>query len=467
MSKNGLSFERTAYDPGLHSLGGSVNAYEPGIHERARGNEPLVESQPGAGTGVKLLIVSAIALAGYGLIKHDGETPGKSDSSSSKEHVPSPSNTPPESLKPSNRYLTAMNNLLTEISHGEGGIDSVNTGKSGDTGVGSQKYNEIFGGRTLSQLTIRELLSLQEQGKIFAVGKFQFIPDTFKSAVETTGIDIDRAFDSDAQTEMAVNYLIMGGKRPNLTAYIKGEDVSLDEAVNDLCKEFASIPCVDGSGFYDNDIGNNMATGGVDRVNNIKQLLIELRESYAEAKMPGVVMIGDSLTVGYRDIAEIAERDSKYGIRLESIDGVGGRPLVGGDIDGINTINDNEEAIENASMVIVGLGTNAVESDEQYEQGLQEAIQLIGDKNPAAKIAFITNYSYKEGSRSYQRRLDRNQILDSVADKHDNVFLINMHDITEQSNLYSEDGVHLTADGYKIASELILKQASEILRDSA
>lgn len=174
--------------------------------------------------------------------------------------------------------------LLNEIASGEGGYDSTNRGRPNDTQIGDANYRRIFGDRNLSQHTIIELMNLQREGKILTVGRYQMIPGTFRSAVEATGIDVNRVFDAQTQDELATEYLIFM-KRPNLSAYIKGDESKLYLAVEDLCKEFASMPCNDGSGHYDGDSAGNAAHGGRARVARIVEILEHLRTTYLGAQM--------------------------------------------------------------------------------------------------------------------------------------------------------------------------------------
>jgi muramidase (phage lysozyme) len=200
------------------------------------------------------------------------------------ESPPSESN-PSTDVTPQKVYDFAMELLLGEIAKGEGGWDSVNTGHAGDTQIGSDRYNRIFGGRMLSQISIQEVLDLQKRDKLFAVGRFQIIPDNLTSAIQATGIDTSRLFDEQSQRELAVNYLIMQ-KRQNLAGFITGElpESAINSAINDLCKEWASLPCTDGSGYYDGDSAGNNARKGKYVVNDIKTILLALRNSHQQLR---------------------------------------------------------------------------------------------------------------------------------------------------------------------------------------
>ena len=54
-----------------------------------------------------------------------------------------------------------------------------------------------------------------------------------------------------------------------------------DAAVNDLAKEFASLPTTSGKGHYDGDKAGNKASGGMGRVEKIKEILNKLRSSFS------------------------------------------------------------------------------------------------------------------------------------------------------------------------------------------
>lgn len=185
-------------------------------------------------------------------------------------------------------YDTHMQGLLAEISHGEGGIDSVNTGHSGDTKVGSDAYRKIFGDKKLSELTIAQIMKLQAAGKIFAVGELQFIPSTLKSAVKVSGIDPNTSFDKATQEKLGVEYLIMSKRKP-AADYITGKSDDLPAAVKALSQEWASLPGMNGKGYYDGDSAGNHAAGGIAKRDRVIGFLNSLREADAARKQTLIV----------------------------------------------------------------------------------------------------------------------------------------------------------------------------------
>ena len=171
----------------------------------------------------------------------------------------------------------AMERLKREISRGEGNYDSVNRGRAGDSPGGASRLL----GRPLSDFTVGEIMDMQRGGagqrQLFAVGKYQFIPNTLSEAVRWTGMDRNTKFDSAAQ-ERLFDYTISEQKRPALAAYLSGRSNDRNAALRDLSLEYASIPGPGGRGAYDRDRAGNMAHGGMQRAESMLQMLSEARE---------------------------------------------------------------------------------------------------------------------------------------------------------------------------------------------
>ena len=169
--------------------------------------------------------------------------------------IPKPSSTP------------AIEALKSVISKGEGDYHSYNRGKAGDTPK-SSRTNDI------TKMTVGDILKAQQgpNRQFFAVGKYQFIPETLKAAVKHTGIDLDSKFDGAAQ-EKLFEYLISSAKRPKLAAYLEGRSTDINGAMNDLAYEFASIPGPDGRGKYDGDKAGNKAAGGIQKAQQVQSIL--------------------------------------------------------------------------------------------------------------------------------------------------------------------------------------------------
>ena len=158
--------------------------------------------------------------------------------------------------------------LKNEIAKGEGDYKAFNKGRAGDS-VNSKEYD-------LENMTVAEVLAAQDAKKLFAVGKYQFIPNTLKEAVAHTGVDPNAKFNGETQ-EKLFPYLISDKKRPNLAAYLAGRSDNANAALNDLAYEFASIPDASGRGKYDGDSAGNAAAGGQRRAQKVLDILAETR----------------------------------------------------------------------------------------------------------------------------------------------------------------------------------------------
>jgi murein DD-endopeptidase MepM/ murein hydrolase activator NlpD len=125
--------------------------------------------------------------------------------------------------------------LASLVVKGEGGINSVNRGNAGDTPGGAKS---IFG-KNLTDMTVGEIMQAQRQGRVVAVGKYQFIPSTLSGAVKYTKIPLNAKFNSATQNRL-FDYLI-DVKRPEIGAYINGKSNDRRTAVQQLAREFASV----------------------------------------------------------------------------------------------------------------------------------------------------------------------------------------------------------------------------------
>jgi hypothetical protein len=181
-------------------------------------------------------------------------------------------NKPPE--RPANSYQ-ALAPLLALIRSGEGHYNSVNRGRAGDTPGGWVG---------LTSMSLAEVLQAQQLQKVFAVGAYQFIPETLKTAVQVAGLDVTMPFSPEVQDHLAT-VLILGGKRPHLRDYLIGKAASIEAAQLDLAKEWAAIPTAEGRGFYDGDSAGNKATIAV---NQVQAALIQSRLNLQDTDLAAI-----------------------------------------------------------------------------------------------------------------------------------------------------------------------------------
>lgn len=200
----------------------------------------------------------------------------------------------------SGSVLQALKPLLEFIYSGEGGYDSYNRGRAGDSPGGWP------GG--LQKLTIAQIMQLQTQGRVFAVGAAQFIPETLKIALRESGLTVNDLFNAENQDRLAIA-LLLGSKRPKLAAYLKGKNNDLDGAQIELAKEWASVPMPNGKGYYDGDSAGNMATQKVTEVRKaLQQAQKALRDGHGTGepdKKPRIKEFIQSPNHSYRNGADI------------------------------------------------------------------------------------------------------------------------------------------------------------------
>lgn len=102
---------------------------------------------------------------------------------------------------------------------------------------GKKHLNSKFQSK-LETMTVKEVQLKQDERKMFAVGRFQIIPNTLIDAVKKLKIDTTVKFDKIIQDRLFNEYLI-SKKRPNIIKYLEG-DGDIGDAMYDWAKEFAS-----------------------------------------------------------------------------------------------------------------------------------------------------------------------------------------------------------------------------------
>jgi hypothetical protein len=111
-----------------------------------------------------------------------------------------------------------------------------------------QKYGKKYPDfDKLTDLTIDQIMDFQDRsrklpGQLFAVGRYQIIPDTLEGLVNTTKINVNTKFTPDVQDQLGYT-LLMG--RKNLRNYLKKtvEDnkKNLEAAALDVAKIWSSV----------------------------------------------------------------------------------------------------------------------------------------------------------------------------------------------------------------------------------
>ena len=151
--------------------------------------------------------------------------------------VTQPASQPQQTLmgNPSSSY-TKLFNL---IGVGEGGYESMNRGRAGDSPDGAKKYL----GKNLQDMTISEIMSLQSKGKVSAVGKYQIVTETmpgFVKWLQSKGYDPKNTKYSAKIQDLYPQYTIES-KRPQVGKFLSGSMNDIQKANLELAAEFASV----------------------------------------------------------------------------------------------------------------------------------------------------------------------------------------------------------------------------------
>jgi len=190
--------------------------------------------------------------------------------------------------------------LLDFIASGEGDYNSSNRGTIGSRIIGSTS-DTVRNNRPLTDMTIGQIRELQSinnpnnPNRLFAVGRYQVIPDTMQQAVKDLNLPDDAVFNQETQDRIGM--WLINEKRPAVGAFLSGADVPIDEAMMSLAKEFASVPVpydtVDtrgrrvraGQSFY-HHFGGNRAGHSVEETRNI---LMQGREQFDRQRPEGAL----------------------------------------------------------------------------------------------------------------------------------------------------------------------------------
>jgi hypothetical protein len=120
------------------------------------------------------------------------------------------------------------------------GYNAYNRGTIGNKMIGADKPID-FSTMTIAKYLQHGRLKSGDPNKIFAVGKYQIIPDTMEGLVKKLGLDPEKTIlDKDTQ-DLLFNEGLIKQARPNVASYLEGKSNNRDLAILDLAKEFASV----------------------------------------------------------------------------------------------------------------------------------------------------------------------------------------------------------------------------------
>lgn len=148
--------------------------------------------------------------------------------------------------------LTLGNLIAQKGESGKAGYNAANMGTRNNKIIAAKKQEN------LQDMTVGEIMSRQsikwgasnEDQKLFAVGKYQMIPDTLADAVKSLNISKDEKFTPQLQERMFNEYLI-SKKRPAIAKYLNSpvdDPTLLTNAVRAISREWASVADPDKGG---------------------------------------------------------------------------------------------------------------------------------------------------------------------------------------------------------------------------
>jgi len=172
---------------------------------------------------------------------------------------------------------------------------------------------------------------------------------------------------------------------------------------------------------------------------------------------PRVLMIGDSITNGYYNLASKALADEAYGAKLTTSACVAD-PAFLKQLEGL--LGQYEFAVIHFNNGLHGFGY----TEQEYQAGYERALEYIKKMAPSAKLIVALSTPLKSTSKQNElnpRVDERNKIARALAKKY-KAKINNLHSISEGHPEYYSDPYHYK----KVAVELQAKKVEEVLAGS-
>ncbi|MGH1337412.1 MAG: D-Ala-D-Ala carboxypeptidase family metallohydrolase [Aureispira sp.] len=303
--------------------------------------------------------------------------------------------------KPVGPPSTGVSSIIQGGESGAAGYNAYNRGTVGNTTRGPN------GPRVLIEMTLATIMTNQKRAKdhadyLFAVGKYQLIPDTLALGVTALNLDTSLKYNESTQELLFSGYL-MDKKRPQISAYIKGESGSTAQKAGlAAAKEWASIACppnttrkgidVSGKSYYDGIGGNTAHITHEDFVATLDEAKVEYQKylgqgmSDADAYKAAVSGVEDTANSGGDSTSNETDTSTDTGDGMgggtdtstDTGDGMGGGTDTSTDTgdgmgDGTDETGTDDTAGDNTTDSIsgsVGRGGDNTEADVKIVQEL-------------------------------------------------------------------------------------------------
>jgi hypothetical protein len=262
------------------------------------------------------------------------------------------------------KIVGPLGTLISKLSDATDGYDTYTLGVLNGKDIPSVKKMEI------SKMSIKEIMALQslppkDPSRIFAVGKYEIIPVTLKSACQALNIDINEPFSQITQDIICQEYLV-GKKRPALIAYYRNPN-KLDndlmmKAGQSLAAEFAFIEDPFFPDFpYKGELGSYFRNGYVASAfweKDVKQALMEewdFRNNKAEPPVTAKIAGLDKVEKGadFSGVAKAKPVDTSVITAAFSSAGAPSVPELGG-LPELPTLPDIPALVNEASGSLLG-----------------------------------------------------------------------------------------------------------------
>lgn len=205
-----------------------------------------------------------------------------------------------------------LGNYIAGFESGSAGYNAFNRGSSPPKGTGSVGGEKI----DLVNMTIDEILSQRASNqpdptkRLFAVGRYQCIPDTLIAACKKLGIPTSSKFDAAVQDRIFVEFLSVYG---SMGTYLKGGSADDEAALINACSACAGVwasiedPKL-GRGRYDG-VGTNNAHG------KTAGTKAAFKAQYAFIRQGAVQAGGSNLTDGSGNAVQSGDASTDKGIK--------------------------------------------------------------------------------------------------------------------------------------------------------
>ena len=206
---------------------------------------------------------------------------------------------------------SAYGQLVAKGEGGRHGYDAYNAGTLGvqpdAKGRKLPKYSGSYQaatGRPITDMTIAEILAASkgtgmDKARIFAAGKYQFVPDTLRGAAKEAGISLDTKFTPEVQDMLFAAHLKR--RAPSVYAYATGKSDSYTaKDWNTVAAEWRSMPTTSG-GTYQDQYASSNAAG-----HTVEQTKAALDASRAAALANKTVNINQQTTVNVTGVSDPA-----------------------------------------------------------------------------------------------------------------------------------------------------------------